>query len=59
MADQRKLDPYYGRQRGPLETDEQYAQRMAELDRRDALWARVTRRDRSIPTAARKEDGRG
>jgi hypothetical protein len=35
MPDPNQIDPYYLRERGLCETDEQFADRMKALDRRD------------------------
>lgn len=37
MPMQSQIHPYYLRERGAMETDEQYTRRMAELDARDEL----------------------
>ena len=34
-----QIHPYYLRERGVMETDEQYAKRMEELDKREAFFA--------------------
>lgn len=37
MPDSNQIDPYYSRERGMFETEEQYAERMKQLDKRAAL----------------------
>lgn len=38
MPNPNQIDPYYTRERGMFETEEQYAERMKQLDKREALF---------------------